>query len=252
MIRWFTNNGVAANLLAIIVIIGGLFTASSIKLELFPELDLDLINVRVVYPGAAPEEVESGIVELVEDRIQDLDGIKRIRSSAAEGYGSILVEVARGYDASELGDKIKVRIDAITNFPEEAEEAVVEEAIIRNESISLALYGEADAATLKEMAEQIRDELTARENITQIDLKGVADYEISINLTESALRRYGLTFMEVADAVRRSSVDIPGGSIKSRGGEILLRTTGKALRGEEFSSIRCARRQMAALSGSAM
>ena len=237
MIRWFTNNGVAANLLAIIVIIGGLFTASSIKLELFPELDLDLINVRVVYPGAAPEEVESGIVELVEDRIQDLDGIKRIRSSAAEGYGSILVEVARGYDASELGDKIKVRIDAITNFPEEAEEPVVEEVIIRNESISLALYGEADAATLKEMAEQIRDELTARENITQIDLKGVADYEISINLTESALRRYGLTFMEVADAVRRSSVDIPGGSIKSRGGEILLRTTGKALRGEEFSSI---------------
>ncbi len=237
MIRWFTKNGVAANLVAIIVIIGGLFTASSIKLELFPELDLDLINVRIVYPGAAPEEVETGIVEIVEDRIQDLDGIKRIRSSAAESYGSILVEVDRGYDASELSDKIKVRIDAITNLPEEAEEPIIEEIIIRNESISLALYGDADAATLKEMAEQIRDELNARENITQIDLKGVANYEISINVTESALRRYGLTFMEVSDAVRRSSVDIPGGSIKSRGGEILLRTTGKALRGEEFSSI---------------
>ncbi len=237
MIRWFTKNGVAANLVAIIVIIGGLFTASSIKLELFPELDLDLINVRVAYPGAAPEEVETGIVEIVEDRIQDLDGIKRIRSSAAEGYGSIIVEVARGYNASELGDKIKVRIDAITNFPEEAEEPIVEEIIIRNESISLALSGDAHPATLKEMAEQIRDELNARENITQIDLKGIAAYEISINLTESALRRYGLTFTEVADAVRRSSVDIPGGSIKSRGGEILLRTTGKALRGEDFVHI---------------
>ncbi|MGB0344448.1 MAG: efflux RND transporter permease subunit, partial [Coraliomargarita sp.] len=237
MIRWFTKNGVAANLVAIIVIIGGLFTASSIKLELFPELDLDLINVRVAYPGAAPEEVETGIVEIVEDRIQDLDGIKRIRSSAAEGYGSIIVEVARGYNASELGDRIKVRIDAITNFPEEAEEPVVEEVIIRNESISLALSGDAHPATLKEMAEQIRDELNARENITQIDLKGIAAYEISINLTESALRRYGLTFTEVADAVQRSSVDIPGGSIKSRGGEILLRTTGKALRGEDFVHI---------------
>lgn len=237
MIRWFTNNGVAANLVAIIVIIAGFFAANSIKLELFPRLDLDLINVRVTYPGAAPEEVESGIVELVEDRIQDLDGIKRIRSSAAESYGSVLVEVDRGYDVSELRDKIKVRIDTITNLPEEAEEPIVEEIVIRNESISLALYGDADATTLKTIAEQIRDELNAQENITQIDLKGIANYEISIDVTESALRRYGLTFMEVADAVRRSSVDIPGGSIKSRGGEILLRTTGKALRGNEFARI---------------
>ena len=237
MIRWFTKNGVAANLLALIVIVAGLFTANSIKLDLFPELDLDLINVRVTYPGAAPEEVESGVVELIEDRIQDLDGIKRIRSSAAESYGSILIEVARGYSSSELRDNIKVRVDAITNLPEEAEEPIIEEVIIRNDVISLALYGDADAAVLKEMAENIRDELNARENITQIELKGIADYEISINLEESALRRYGLTFIEVADAVRRTSVDIPGGSIKARGGEILLRTTGKSLRGSDFAAI---------------
>ena len=228
MIRWFTHNGVAANLLAGIVIVAGLFMASSIKLELFPELDLDIINVSIAYPGAAPEEVESGIVELIEDRIQDLDGIKRIRGTAAEGYGSVTVEVQRGYDATELSDKIKVRVDAINNFPEEAEEPTVEELLIRNEVISLAIYGDTDVRTLKNIGEFIRDELNVRAGISQVDLNGVAPYEISINVSEKSLREYGLSFNDVVMAVRSSSIDIPGGSIKSRGGEILLRTTAKA------------------------
>lgn len=237
MIRWFTQNGVAANLLAGIVIAAGLFTASTIKLELFPELDLDMVSVAVPYPGAAPEEVESGIIELIEDRIQDVEGIKKITATAGEGYGSVLVEIERGYDAGEVSDKIKVRVDAIDNFPEEAEEPTVEELLIRNEVISLAVYGDAGVKTLKEIAEFIRDELNVRENITQVDIKGVAEFEISINVSETALRQYGLTFADVVQAVRNASVDIPGGSIRSRGGEILLRTTGKAYTGAGFEDI---------------
>ncbi|MDQ8195906.1 efflux RND transporter permease subunit [Coraliomargarita sp. SDUM461004] len=237
MIRWFTQNGVAANLLAGIIIVAGLFTAMSIKLELFPELDLDMVSVAVPYPGAAPEEVESGIIELIEDRIQDVDGVKKITATAGEGYGSVLVEVERGYDATEVSDKIKVRVDAIDNFPEEAEEPQVEELLIRNEVISLAVYGDADVKTLKEIAEYIRDELNVREHITQVDIKGVAEFEISINVSEIALRQYGLTFDDVVQAIRNTSVDIPGGSIKSRGGEILLRTTGKAYTGAGFEDM---------------
>jgi len=237
MIRWFTQNGVAANLLAGIIIVAGLFTAMNIKLELFPELDLDLVSIAVPYPGAAPEEVESGIVELIEDRIQDVDGIKKITATAGEGYGSVLVEVERGYDATEVSDKIKVRVDAIDNFPEEAEEPRVEELLIRNEVISLAVYGDADVKTLKEIAEYIRDELNVRESITQVDIKGVAEFEISINVSEISLRQYGLTFDDVVQAIRNTSVDIPGGSIKSRGGEILLRTTGKAYTGAGFENM---------------
>jgi len=237
MIRWFANNGVAANLLAGIVIVAGLVAASNIKLELFPELDLDTVNIRVPYPGAAPEEVESGIVELIEDRIQDIEGIKKMTGTAAEGSGSVIVEVERGYDPTELADRIKVRIDAIDNFPDEAEEPTVEELLIRNEVISLAVYGESEPKTLKEVAEFIRDELNTREGISQVDIKGIAEFEISVNVSESALRRFGLRFDEVVDAIRRTSVDIPGGSIKARGGEILLRTTGKAYVGEDFESV---------------
>lgn len=234
MIKWFTENGVAANLLAGIVIVTGLFVASTIKLELFPELDLDIVSVGVPYPGAAPEEVESGIVELIEDRVQDIDGIRRITSTAGEGYGSLSIEVERGYDATEVRDKVKVRVDAITNFPEEAEEPNVEELLIRNEVISLAIFGDTDVRILKDVAEYVRDELNTREAISQVFIKGIADYEISINVSEHSLRRYGLTFTDIVQAVRRASVDIPGGVIKSRGGEILLRTTGKAYTGSEF------------------
>ncbi|MFP4157121.1 MAG: efflux RND transporter permease subunit [Opitutales bacterium] len=237
MIRWFTENGVAANLLAAVTIVAGLFVASTIKLELFPELDLDIVSVDVPYPGAAPEEVESGIVELIEDRIQDLDGIKRLRSTAGEGYGSLTIEVERGFDAAELRDKVKTRIDAITNFPEEAEEPNVEELLIRNEVISLAISGESDPGTLKDVAEFVRDELNTREGISQVEIKGIAPYEISIQVSETSLRRYDLTLADVVTAVRRSSVDIPGGSIKSRGGEILLRTSAKAYTGESFATI---------------
>ncbi|MEE2988755.1 MAG: efflux RND transporter permease subunit [Verrucomicrobiota bacterium] len=243
MIRWFTQNGVAANLLAGITIVTGIFAAMNIKLELFPELDLDIVSISVPYPGAAPEEVESGIVELIEDRIQDVDGIKKITATASEGVGTLLVEVERGYDATEVSDKIKVRVDTIDNFPEEAEEPTVEELLIRNEVISLAIYGNTNVKTLKEIAEYIRDELNVRESITQVDVKGVAKFEISINVSEISLREYGLTFDNIVEAIRSSSVDIPGGSIKSQGGEILLRTTGKAYTGSGFEDIPVITRQ---------
>ena len=237
MIRWFTSNGVAANLLAAIVVVAGLFTATSIKLELFPELDLDIVNIGVVYPGAAPEEVESGIVELIEDRIQDIDGIKRLRATATEGYGAVTIEVERGYEARELRDKVKARIDAITNFPKEAEEANVEEALIRNEVISLAIYGDSDVRTLKSIGEYARDELNVRVGITQVELNGAPQYEISVNLSEKSLQEYGLSFDYIVQAIRSNSVDIPGGAIKSQGGEILVRTTAKAYTGPEFEKI---------------
>jgi multidrug efflux pump subunit AcrB len=243
MIRWFTQNGVAANLLAGITIVTGIFAAMNIKLELFPELDLDIVSISVPYPGAAPEEVESGIVELIEDRIQDVDGIKKTTATASEGFGTLLVEVERGYDATKVSDKIKVRVDTIDNFPEEAEEATVEKLLIRNEVISLAIYGNTDVKTLKEIAEFTRDELKVRESITQVDVKGVANYEISVNVSEISLREYGLTFDDIVQAIRSSSVDIPGGSIKSHGGEILLRTTGKAYTSAGFEDIPVITRQ---------
>ena len=237
MIRWFASNGVAANLLGIVTIVAGLLMALSNKLELMPDLDLDAVQIQVAYPGAAPQEVESGIIRLIEDRIQEVEGIKKMTATAMEGFGSVLVEVRRGHSVDKLQDRIQMRVEGIDNFPEEAKTPRIEAFASNKEVITLAIYGDAGLANLKQIAGYIRDELSTRRNITQSKIKGVAPYEISINLSESALRRYGLSFDHVVGAIRQSSVDIPGGTIKAPGGQILLRTVGKAYDRSSFREI---------------
>lgn len=238
MINWFARNGVAANLLMLIICVGGLASMFfSTKVELFPEFSLDVITVRVPFRGAAPEEVETNVLKRIEERIQDLEGIKKITATAVEGLGMVHVEVDTDYDARKLLDDIKVRVDAIDTFPEETEKPVVEEMLIKREVIAVAVYGEVDEAALKRMGEEVRDELIMLPGITQVEISGIRDYEISIEVSEDALRRYGLTFDDVVRAVRRSSLDLPGGSIKTGGGEILLRTMGQAYVGGEFENL---------------
>jgi multidrug efflux pump subunit AcrB len=237
IISWFAANGVAANLLMILIVVAGLLTAVSIKQEVFPEFSVDLITVTVPYPGAAPEEVEEGVVVRVEEAIQDLDGIEDIRSTAAENVGTVVVELLEGENAQKLLNDIKARVDAIDTFPEEAEEPVIEEAIRRTQVIEVAVAGNADERTLKRLGERLRDDLSALSGITQVELVATRPYEISIEVSERALLRYGLTFQQVARAVRSASLDLPGGRIRSRDGEILLRTEGQAYSGREFEEL---------------
>lgn len=237
MIAWFVRNGVAANLLMGVLIVGGLFSIQAIRLQMFPEFELDTITVRVPYPGATPAETEEGICMRVEEAIQDLEGIKEMTSGAMEGAGVVSVEVERGYDVDVLLNEMKVRVDSITSFPEEAERPVVEKATITQNVIQVTLSGQADTRTLKRLAEKVRDGLLTLPEISQVDIGGVPEYEISIEVAEETLRRYGLTFEEVARAVRESSLDLPAGLLRTESGEILLRTKGQAYTGDAFANI---------------
>jgi multidrug efflux pump subunit AcrB len=237
MIRWFAHNGVAANLLAAIVVVGGLLSLPKLEMEMFPEFSLDTIAVTVPYPGATPTEVEEGIVLRIEEAVQGLEGIKRIQSTAAEGFGRVLIEVQKGYSLNEVKENIKTRVDAITTFPVDAERHTVEEFLFPRDVLFVAIFGEVEEHTLRRLSERVRDDLVTLPGISQANLFGVRDYEISIEVNETALRQYRLTFDEIAQAVRRSSLDLPGGSIKADGGEILLRTMGQAYVGAEFAQI---------------
>jgi multidrug efflux pump subunit AcrB len=244
IISWFAENSVAANLLMVLIIAGGLVTIgaipgipSPVKREVFPELESNLITVAVEYLGAAPEEVEEAICVRVEEAIQGLEGIKEITSSAAEGRGSVTVEVEADFDTRELLDDIKNRIDAIDTFPEETEKPIVQEVLIRRQVMDVVVHGPADERTLKTLGERVRDEIAALPGISQTELVNARPYEISIEISEEDLRRHGLTFDQVVAAIRRSSLDLPGGSIKTEGGEILLRSKGQAYRGPEFERI---------------
>jgi len=237
MIRWFARNGVAANLVMLVIVVGGLGSLFTIKQELFPEFSLDTVVVSVPYLGAAPEEVEEGVVRRIEEAIQGVDGIKEIRASAREGMGQVSVEVRKGADLSRVKDDIKSRVDAITSFPVETERPIVEELLIERDVIWIALYGQTSERSLKELAERVRDEVTRLQGVSQAFVQGVRSYEISIEVSEHSLRQFGLTFDEVVGAVRRGSLDVPGGSIRSDAGEILLRTKEQAYNREEFENL---------------
>ena len=236
-IDWMARNGVAANLLMALLIVAGVFSVVSIVQEVFPEFSLDAVQVRVEYPGGAPEEIEEAIVQRVEDRIEGLEGIDRITATAAENFGIVTAELQRGADISRVRTDIKQEVDRITAFPEDAEEPVVQELTNRRQALQVALYGNATERTLKEAAKQLKDELTAYPNISYIEIDGVRDYEISVEVTREALRAYGLTLGQVAQLVRQGSLDLPGGEVETSEEQITIRTEGQNYTKDDFERI---------------
>ncbi|MDQ1269592.1 MAG: hypothetical protein QG618_901 [Thermodesulfobacteriota bacterium] len=220
---WMAGNTVAANLLMAIFLVGGLFMAFNIKQEVFPEFSMDSVSISVSYPGASPEEVESGIILAVEEAVRDLEGIDEITSQASEGRASITIEALDGADVTRLWQEIKSEVDRIETFPDEAEDPVIAITSRQREVVRLALYGDAPETTMRDLADDIRDRFLSDPEITQVELEGVREREILVEISTNTLRRYGMTLSDVADAVSTASVELGGGAIKSGGGDILLR-----------------------------
>jgi multidrug efflux pump subunit AcrB len=236
-IAWMAKNSVAANLLMFALVIGGLAIGNGIKQEVFPEFDMDWITIMVPYPGASPSEVEQGIVLAVEEAVRPIDGVKQVVSSSRESGGSIYVELLAGADSQEVISDIKNAVDRIAFFPEDAERPVIGMMSNRREVISLALHGEHSADELKKQAEYLRDALLQHEDITQVDVTGLPPREIAIEISRNTLRAHGLTLDQVAQQVRSSSRELPGGSMKTSGGEVLLRTDERRDAGSELAGI---------------
>ena len=231
------GHSVTANLLMLVFLVGGLIWGSRIKQEVFPDFELDIVNITVPYPGASPEEVERGIILAVEEAIQSLEGIKEMSASAKEGVGTLRVEILEGENIQRLAQEIQNEVDRISSFPEEAEDPVVVIAQRRRYVVSLALHGDQSEWILREEAEDIRDRLLQDPEISQVELEGVRNYEISIELSQETLRTYNLTLEEVARRIGRASVELPGGAIKTEAGDILVRMKERRDYGHEFGKI---------------
>ncbi len=220
-----------------LILLGGLLSLGRIPREVFPEVSSDLISVSVEYPGAAPAEIEEAICSRIEERLQNLESVKRLRSLAAENVGTVTVQLLLGSDVRRALDDVKARVDAIDTFPAEANRPRIRELVPRRQVLSVAISGPADELALKRLAEQVRDQIAALDGITQVEIGASRPYEISIEVSEQALRRHSLTFEQIAATVRNSSLDLSVGSVKPRTGEVLLRTEGQALRGVEFADL---------------
>ena len=237
IIAWFASNHVAANLLMLLIIVAGLMSAATIRKQTQPDFELNNVQVQVLYLGAAPQEVEEGVVIKVEEAIQDVDGIVKLRSSASEGVGVVTAEVSRDADLNEVLSEIKTRVDAISTFPALTEKPVISKQEIPFAVSFIAIYGDMDPVTRKSIAQNVRDELMRLPAVNKVRFLGDRPFEISIEVSEHTLRQYGLTMSEISQAIKNSSADLPGGTIKSRGGDILLRTEGQVYTGIEFSEL---------------
>lgn len=236
-IAWFARNSVAANLLMLVIVVGGLLSLPRVKMEIFPAVEADLVIVTVPYLGASPSEVERGVCIRVEERIQGIEGIERLDCTASEGAGVVMAEVHAWADTDAVLDDIKTEVDAIDTFPAETENPTIKRATMRARVINVAVYGDVGERTLREYGQKVRDDIAELPGITVAKLRNARDYEISIEVSESNLGRHALTFDDVVQAVRRSSLDLPAGSIKTGGGEISLRTKGQAYSGRDFENI---------------
>ncbi|MCK5341432.1 MAG: efflux RND transporter permease subunit, partial [Desulfobulbaceae bacterium] len=236
-IAWMAGNSVAANLVMVFLLVGGFFYGTRIKQEVFPEFTRDQVDISVAYPGASPEEVEQGIVLPIEEAIGSINGIEEITSVANEGSGRITVEAVIDTDLQQLATDIKNEVDRISSFPEEAEDPLVIIPTRKRQVIELIVYGNQSRSVLRELTEMIRDQLLQDKEITQVELLGERPLEMSIEVPQDTLRRYNLKLSDIAAKVKSASIDLPGGTIKTKGGEILVRMTERRDYKDEFARI---------------
>ena len=236
-IRWFANNSVAANLLMIVLVLGGIFGAMTTNQEEFPNFEIKVINVFVPYLGAAPIEAEKAVCIRIEEAIEGVEGIERVYGTAIEGGCSVAAQLFSDADDITASNEIKSRVDAINNLPIETEKPNVSKVAFTRRVLQIALFGDATERELKELGRELRDKIAATEGISQVAVEYTRPYEISVEVSEETLRRYGLTLQQVAQSIRTGALDMPGGTLKTENGEILIRTMGQAYLGAEFSDI---------------
>jgi multidrug efflux pump subunit AcrB len=237
LIAWFARNSVAANLMMVLIMIAGLISFLTLDKRTNPDVSIPVINISVPYPGAAPEEVEQAVVLRIEEAVEGVDGIYRINSTAQEGLARVNLQVFTNYDINEVLDEVKSRVDSISAFPEQIEKPRVAKQEFNEHVVFVTLYGAMDDRALKEITNQVRDELAALPQMSRMQILGERDYEIAIEVSEATLREYGLTLSEVATAVRVASIDLPGGSIKTEAGNIQLRATGQVYTGRDYGQL---------------
>ena len=237
IIKWMAEHPVAANLITVFVIAVGILSVTQMPQKTFPEFSLDAVSVSVSYPGASPLEIQDSIVRPIEDQLSGVDGIDSVTASISEGRGGVVVSFLRGENIAKKLDEIKTEIDRIRVFPDDADEPSVEQASNNSRVLEIALHGDASEAVLKEEAHRLKEELTSLPAISFVEIVNTREYEVSIELSRDMLRAYGITISEVAQIISQSSLELPGGSIKTNTVAIPIRTTGRNYTQSDFENI---------------
>ena len=236
-LSWMAGNSVAANVLMLILLAGGLISALNIRQEVFPEFSTDTVSISVSYPGASPEEIEKGVILPVEEAVEGLEGIDSIRSTASEGFGTVRVEALESTDIVRLWQEIETEVNRIDTFPDDAEEPQARIMDRKREVVNYVLYGSEDETVLTDTAERIKDAFLESEHITQVGFSGVNQREIRIEIPKRNLRKYGLTLEETASKIRNASTDVGAGNLETAGGDILVRVKDLKEKADQYRNL---------------
>ncbi len=237
MIAWWANNSVAANLLMIGIFIAGFIGFNSLEREMDPQVRFPGLQINVSWPGASPQDVEEQLVVRIEESVNDMDSIEWVRSNSGEGYGQVSILAEQQVDFNQFMNDVKIRIDSISTFPSDMEPPIVQQWVNRDEFIRIAVHGDLSERELKRLAEKLRREVAQLPAITVVQLFGTREEEISIEVGESALQRYGLTFSDVASAIRSSSMSQSSGTVRTEVGTYQLKVRSQADTEAEFANI---------------
>ena len=239
MIEWFARNHVAANLLMFAIIISGVLAIKrDIPLELLPDLDLDIVSINTVLPGGNPSSIEQTVTTRIEEAIADLEGIEKIRSTSSEEASSVIVEIDPDYDKQDILSDVKIRVDALTTLPLDAERPIIQIVEVPISVIGIVLYGSSITYDeLYDLISKMREDLQQVEGITLLGEIQAPPREIHIEIAPETLKQYNLTLQDIGQAIQRNSVDISAGNLKTRDGDILVRTNGQAYFAADFRKI---------------
>jgi len=235
--RWFIDNPVAANLIMALIIIGGIFTALSMRIEGFPKLPADTIQIDTAFAGAYTEQVDQQITRKIERALEGLQGVKRVQSTSVEGFSSILVQKNSGYSLQRLLDDVRIRLDSIYNLPKAAERPVISRNDFDFPALIVQLYGETDTSTLQRLGRKVREELLAQPEVSKLNVWGERNAEIRIEMRPQVLESHGLTIADIVTKIQQSSLTFKAGSLKTKGGRIALRADNQAYFVRDFAEI---------------
>ncbi|MGB0693214.1 MAG: efflux RND transporter permease subunit, partial [Pseudomonadales bacterium] len=237
VIAWWANNPVAANLLMVGILLSGFLGFTAMEREAFPIFKVNSVEIQVPWPGAAPQEVEEQVLFRIEEALKDIDNVKRIYATAQEGFAFMQVYTYANVDIDEFLNEVKNTVDSVNSLPRDIEKPVVRRQIYRQEMIRVAVHGDLDERTLTRLAEDLRDEVARLPYVSIVEMFGTRREEVAVELSEEAMRRYGVSFTEVAGAIRGSSVNLSSGRVRTETGDVLLRARNLADNEEDFGEI---------------
>ncbi|MGK0185369.1 MAG: multidrug efflux pump subunit AcrB [Verrucomicrobiales bacterium] len=238
ILAWFARNHVAANLLMIAVVSLGIVAATTIKQEVYPTFAVDTVSIQMQYRGASPEEVERSIILPIEAELRSMELVKRTVATARDSSADVTIEVNQGYDRNRALQEITAAVQRVSLFPDDAEPPTISLGSGRRRGVmTIAVYGDLDERTLVDFARQLQDDLLADPDIALVEVSGMREPEIHIEIPQERLRSLGLTLDDVAKTIDGSALDVPAGTLKTSGGDILLRTTERRDFASEFDEI---------------